>query len=121
MGADFMFTIGKRYKKQASDTEKSWKHTPLWHFEDFDDFKSHLPFEARLIGVELDDRARDLATYLHPERAVYMLGAEDTGIPQEILYKCHDLVQMQGERCLNVAVAGSILMYHRMNGFRPPS
>ena len=26
MGASFIFTIGKRYKKQATDTPKSWKN-----------------------------------------------------------------------------------------------
>lgn len=30
MGADFMFVIGRRYTKVATDTLKSWRHIPLF-------------------------------------------------------------------------------------------
>lgn len=33
MGADFIFLIGCRFKKQASDTMKSWKHLPLFEYD----------------------------------------------------------------------------------------
>ena len=70
------------------------------------------PFSV--IGVELTDDARPLDSFVHPERAWYMLGAEDHGIPPSVLEKCHHVICIpHGRYCLNVAVAGSIVMYDR--------
>lgn len=96
---------------------KSYRHIPLNTYPDFDDFYAHLPYGAQLIGIELDDKARDLVTFKHPERAVYLLGAEDHGLPQTVIDRCHHVIQLRGEFCLNVAVAGSIALYHRVGGF----
>lgn len=117
-GAAYIFTIGARYQKQSSDTMKTYRHIPLNTYPDFDDFYSHLPYNARLVAVELSETARDLAAFAHPERAVYLLGAEDHGLPQAVLDCCHHVIQMKGDYCLNVAVAGSIALYHRVGGFQ---
>ena len=114
-GASLMFTVGHRYVRQASDTPKSWRHTPLMHFEDIDDLIAHLPYSAPLIGVELDDRAVMLGRFTHPERAVYLLGAEDDGIPPNVLARCHHVVQIESAepQSMNVATAGAVIAYHR--------
>lgn len=111
MGAAFLFTIGRRYKPEASDTTKAWRHTPLWHYTDIDSFT--VPYECPLIGVELSDDAANLPSFRHPDRAVYLLGAEDHGLPPEVMGRCQALIQIPGRYCLNVAVAGSIVMYDR--------
>lgn len=54
MGAAFIFTIGKRYKNQSSDTLKSWRHIPLYHYETFAAFYTAMPFDCRLTGTELE-------------------------------------------------------------------
>ena len=114
-GADFIFIIGKRYKKQPSDTLNSTLHLPLYEFTTWEDFKEHLPKGCQIVCIELDERAKDLKTFCHPERAVYVLGAEDNGIPKEYL-KTHQIIQIKGGKyCLNVAVAGSIILYDRIN------
>ncbi len=51
--------------------------------------------------------------FKHPERCVYLLGAEDIGLSKDAIDKCHKLVQLPGDYCMNVAVAGSIMMYDR--------
>lgn len=112
--AAFVFTVGKRYRQQSSDTRKTWRHTPLFHFETLDDLMRHLPFESRLVGVEMEENAEDLALYEHPERAIYLLGAEDVGLSKEALSCCHDLVRLPGTHSLNVSVAGSIVLYDRI-------
>ncbi len=66
-----------------------------------------------LIGVELDDRASLLADFYHPRNAVYLLGAEDHGLNNEAIEKCHHLIKFETPRSLNVSVAGSIVMYDR--------
>lgn len=115
LGASYIFTIGKSYKKQTSDVLKSWREIPLFHYEDFDDFYKHIPYNSQLVGVELDERAQMLTEYSHTPRAVYLLGAEDNGLPPEILDRCHDLIQLPGTNSLNVAVAGSIVMHDRIS------
>lgn len=114
LGADFLATIGRRYKQQASDTMKSTRHLPLFHHADFEAFKLGLPADCLLVGVELVPSAPLLADFEHPERAVYLLGAEDTGLPAEVMRRCHRMVRLPGERSLNLAVAGSIVVYDRV-------
>ncbi len=112
-GAAFIFTIGRRYKTQASDTMKSARRVPLFHYADFEDFLGHLPYDAQLVGLELDARAKPVESFCHPERAVYLLGAEDHGLTKAALARCQHLVQLPGRASLNVAVAGSIVLYDR--------
>lgn len=114
LGASFIFTIGKRYKKQASDTMKTWKHIPLYHYLTFEDFYKSIPHSCVLVGVELDNRSVPVHKFTHPERCVYLLGAEDNGLTNEARERCHKLVQLPGDYCMNVAVAGSIIMYDRL-------
>jgi tRNA (guanosine-2'-O-)-methyltransferase len=113
MGAAFIFSIGRRYKKQSSDTLQSWRHIPLFNFETLDDFYKAIPYDCQLIGVEIDERSQPIKQFKHPERAIYLLGAEDYGLTKEALEKCHKIVQLPGNYCLNVAVAGSIVMFDR--------
>ena len=116
LGASGIFTIGKRYEKQASDTCVTNRHIPLRHYENFEDFNSHRPSLATLIGIEMNGYT--LSYFSHPEQAIYLIGAEYDGLPQEILEKCQHTVSLESVRQLsyNVAVAGSIVMYHRVFG-----
>lgn len=65
------------------------------------------------MGVELDSSAVHLERFTHPDRACYLLGAKDHGLSAKALRKCHELVRLRGDYSMNVAVAGSIVMYHR--------
>lgn len=109
-GANFIFTIGKRYKKQASDTLKTIYHIPLFEYESMEDFKKHLPFNCQMIFVEQTPGAKNIKDFVHLERAVYVLGAEDNGIPEKLM-EGHQKIFIDTPMCLNVAVAGSIVMF----------
>ena len=113
LGASYVFTIGRRYSKQSSDTTTSYRHMPLFNFPDWTDFQSHMPYDCRLIGVEMG--GSQISNFVHPERCIYLLGAEDYGLPQEILDKCCYTVSLPAVRTpsYNVAVAGSIVMFDR--------
>lgn len=52
--------------------------------------------------------------FKHPERCIYLLGAEDAGLSRKALEMCYLLVQLPGDHCMNVSVAGSIMMYDRL-------
>lgn len=114
-GAAFLATVGHRYSKHPADTPNTPLHTPLCHYTDLDDLIRHLPHSCPLVGVELDERAVPLDTYRHPVRALYLLGAEDDGLPPAVLDRCHEVVQVPSPmpRSLNLAVAGSLVMAHR--------
>ena len=116
LGAAFIFTIGRRYKKQASDTGKAYLHLPLYHYLDWDEFKSHMPKNCLNVAVEMDGAA--LSTFAHPERAIYILGAEDHGLPDVIVEDCNMMVSVEAinQSSYNVSVAGSTVMYNRVFG-----
>lgn len=48
-------------------------------------------------------------------RAVYLLGNESSGLPKDILAGCVSTVALPGHFSLNVAVAGSIVLYDRVS------
>lgn len=113
MGASFIFTIGNRYARQASDTHKAVGAMPYFHYDTFEDFYKHIPKGAMLVGVELDEKAVPLETFEHPRRCVYLLGAEDNGLSNKAIEASHHLVKFNTPLSLNVSVAGSIVMYDR--------
>lgn len=113
--AAFIFTVGARYKIQASDTSSTPRHKPLFHFADMDDLLDHLPQSTPLVGVELDERSIPLERYRHPVRACYLLGAEDYGLTEHQRVACHALIEIEQPKpwSMNVAVAGAMVMHHR--------
>jgi tRNA G18 (ribose-2'-O)-methylase SpoU len=111
--ASLVFTILNRYKWQPSDTLKTWRHVPFFHHDSLDEFLANQPYECELIGVELTDEAIDITTFKHPKQAIYLLGAEDTGLPQEILAQCKKVIKLPGKHSMNVSTAGSLVMYDR--------
>ena len=110
-GAAYIFTIGNRYKKQNTDTTKAYRHTPLHRYITSEEFSS--PYDCQIVGIEQTDTSESLVDFKHPERAVYILGAEDNGLPERLLEKCHRVIHIPTPNCINVAVAGSIVMYDR--------
>lgn len=114
LGAAFLFTTGTRYKPQSDDVFKSWLRVPLFRYETFDQMLESAAYSCLVVGVEMGGEA--LPGFVHPERAVYLLGAEDGGLPTEIAARCHRLVSIPAVRVAsyNVAVAGTLVMYDRM-------
>ena len=62
-GADYIFTIGARYKRQRGDTTKTWRNIPLFAFKDWDDFKAHVPRDGELVFVEQTSESHDLRSW----------------------------------------------------------
>lgn len=114
LGASFIFTVDKKYKHQGSDVTKAWTRIPLYHFKTFEELKDNLPFSTRLVAVEMGQGATPISDYDHPDRVVYLLGNEISGLPKKIVKQCQSVIKLPGEYSLNVAVTGSIVMYDRM-------
>lgn len=117
LGASFLFTVGHRYRYEITDTTQATKSIPLYHYDTLDSMIDHLPFACPLIGIELHERAHKIQTFVHPDRAVYLLGSEDSGLPPNVVNRCHTLVQLPGQFCFNVATAGSLVLFHRWQQF----
>lgn len=114
LGAAYIFTIDGKYKKQTSDVVRAWSRIPLFNYKTFDDFLQNIPYDCRIVGIEIDEKAEMLHDFEHPKRAIYLLGAEDTGLPDFVKEKCHFLVQLPGNSSLNVGVTGGIVMHDRV-------
>jgi len=113
LGAAGIFTIGKQKKRQHSDTVKTWQHIPLRSYNNFDHLHDSIPFGTRLVAVEIG--GTPLNEFKHPERCLYLLGSEHTGIAPSNLSRCHHVISIESVRkqSFNVAVAGSLVMYSR--------
>lgn len=114
LGAAFIFTIGQRYKPQSSDVFKTWLHLPFFSYATFDDMHRSSARDCPIIAVEFG--GTPLPHYQHPDRAIYLLGAEDSGLPQSIIDRCHGLISIPAVRkaSYNVAQAGTLVMYDRL-------
>lgn len=114
MGASMTFQVGGRFQPQCSDTTKAYRMMPHFEFADDEQLLATRPYGAQLVVVELHDEAVPLATFEHPRNAIYLLGAEDNGVPARLITAAQHVVQLPGEFCLNVATAGSIVLYDRV-------
>ena len=114
LGAAYIFTIGQRNAwEKAADTYKTWRHIPALRYEDWASFAAAAPYSTVWVAVEMG--GIPLSEFVHPERAVYILGAEDAGLPKSVVSACQYCISLDGVRAssYNVAVAGSIVMYDR--------
>ena len=114
LGASFIFVIGQKYKHQCMDTTKSYKKIPLLQFPDWESFLAMKIYDCQLFCVEATESAVSLTDFQHPKNAIYLLGAEDNGIPKEIYEKYQTIkIPSVNHYSYNVSMAGTILMYDR--------
>lgn len=113
-GAAFTFTIGATYQalEARADTSKGQSHLPHYNWDGID--RLVLPQGCRLVGIELIDGAVDLPSFRHPLRAAYVLGPEMGSLSDGVLARCDFVVRIPTRFCVNVAMAGAIVMYDRM-------
>lgn len=91
-------------------------YTDVVILPDEDAFLVHLETGGyQLVSVELHERAENLFEAAFPERPCFLLGAEIGGIPPRLLDASETIVQIPQwglVPSLNLAVAGSIVLYH---------
>jgi tRNA G18 (ribose-2'-O)-methylase SpoU len=121
-GASFTFTIGAAYQalEARADTSKGAQHLPHYDWASVDELA--LPAGCRLVGVELLEVAIDLPSFQHPLRAAYVLGPERGALSPELTARCDYIVRIPTSFCINLAMAGAIVMYDRVRslGRFPP-
>ena len=114
-GASFFFTISPNTDIAAmklTDTSGSFDHVPYYEYESVE--KLDMPSGCQLVAVELVEGAIELPSFRHPTRAAYILGPEMGNVSPELLAKCDHTIKIPMKFCINVGVAGAIVMYDRL-------
>lgn len=114
LGAGFVFTIGAhaRIRKARSDTSKTQNSVPWYDWDGVDDMQ--LPQNCQIVGVELLDEAIDLPSFTHPRCAAYVMGPERGVLSEALRAECDHIIRIPTRFCINVQIAGAIVMYDRL-------
>lgn len=114
-GASFFFAVASKLDFQEIrlvDTSDADSALPFYGWADAGAME--LPRGCTLVGVELVDEAIELPSFRHPMRAAYVLGPERGSISPAMASRCTHMVRIPTRFCVNVAVAGAVIMYDRM-------
>ncbi|MGD1933081.1 MAG: RNA methyltransferase [Candidatus Phaeomarinobacter sp.] len=113
-GASFFFTVDahKRIRNAHSDTSDAGSNIPYYGWSGIADMQ--MPSGCELVGVELMEDAIDLPSFYHPRRAAYVLGPEAGSLSPEMREQCTSFIRIPSAFCINVAMAGAIVMYDRV-------
>lgn len=120
-GASFFFTINAHMRVRdlnRSDTSRTLESVPYYAWDSLEEMR--LPKGCQLVGVELTDDAVELPSFRHPQAAAYVLGRERGSLSPALLSACHHVVKIPTKFCINVSLAGALVMYDRalsMGGF----
>lgn len=113
-GSSFFFTINTTISMKVArnaDTSSAQKNMPLYDFPSVEDML--LPKGCALVGVELLDEAVDLPAFRHPHAAAYVLGRERGSLSPALQKRCTHIVKIPTRFCINVGLAGALVMYDR--------
>ena len=121
-GASVVFSVGAADRVKVAykaDTSKTFESVPYYQWNAMDDIA--LPKGCQMVGIELTDDAIELPEFRHPKSAAYVLGRERGDLSPEMLARCDHVVKIPTRFCINVSLAGALVMYDRvlsMGGFR---
>jgi tRNA G18 (ribose-2'-O)-methylase SpoU len=81
-----------------------------------------LPRDCKVVAIELLDEAVDLPSFAHPQRACYVLGRERGAVSKDLIARADHVIRIPTKFCINVGLAGAIVMYDRVLSLRrfPP-
>ncbi len=114
-GASFFFTIAPAVDVkgiQQTDTSGAFDHVPYYEYPSVPALD--LPRGCQLVAVEFLEDAVELPSFRHPLRAAYVLGPEMGNVSPELLEKCDFTIKIPMKFCINVGVAGALVMYDRL-------
>lgn len=113
-GASFVFTVAADYTRQRSgaDTSDAAGQVPFYAYPSV--AALDLPRGCKLVGVELIDGAIELPSFHHPAQAAYVMGRERGSLTPEMLARCDHVIKIPTRFCVNLGIAGAIVMYDRV-------
>lgn len=114
-GASFFFTITPSvdvHGIKQTDTSGAFDHVPYYEYDSVSTLD--LPKGCQLVAVEFLEDAIDLPSFRHPSTAAYVLGPEMGNVSPELLSRCDHVIKIPMKFCINVGVAGALVMYDRL-------
>ncbi|MBU0801106.1 MAG: TrmH family RNA methyltransferase [Alphaproteobacteria bacterium] len=114
-GASFFFAIAPSVNVRAvraTDTSGAFDHVPFYQFDTVAGLM--LPRGCALVGVELTPDSIELPSFRHPPAAAYVLGPEMGSLSPDLQAKCDHIIKIPMKFCVNVGVAGALVMYDRL-------
>eukprot|EP00946_MAST-07B_sp_MAST-7B-sp1_P000201 g201.t1 len=138
LGARFVFSIEEQFRDRKPLSQSvAGEMCPLSHYPSLISFSKDLKRGVcaskkvdnvdsvdgdgcwEWVGIEMG--GVPLEQFVHPERAVYILGSENNGLSSMLRGACKHVIELPSVRTasFNVAVAGSLVMYDRVRKERP--
>lgn len=114
-GASFVFSVNAEDRTKAaykSDTSRTFKTVPYYQWDSIGDIV--MPRECQMVGVELTEDAVELPEFKHPRMAAYVLGPERGSLSPEMQARCAHIIKIPTKFCINVSLAGALVMYDRV-------
>ena len=114
-GAAFVFSVKAKDRTKIaykSDTSRTFKNLPYYQWESHEEM--HFPKGLQMVGIELTDDAVELPEFRHPRMAAYVLGPERGHLSEEMLARCDHVIKIPTKFCINVSLAGALVMYDRV-------
>lgn len=113
--ASFAFGIACAFdakEARLADTSDALGHLPVQLYDKVENFE--MPLGCKLVGIEITPEAINLPSFTHPPAAAYVLGAERDSLSPELQARCDYIIRIPTKFCINLAVAGAIVIYDRM-------
>ncbi len=114
-GVSFVAISGERAKNNLgsipTDTQKGIRHIPVLRIKDIHDV---IPFDCVPVAIDIVENSIPLPEYKHPERAMYIFGAEGATLGRRVLSWCKDIVSIPTNGCMNLAATVNVVLYDRM-------
>ncbi|MEM7661371.1 MAG: RNA methyltransferase [Pseudomonadota bacterium] len=114
-GAAFVFSVKAEDRTKIaykSDTSRTFENLPYYQWDSIDEM--HFPKGVQLVGIELTDDAVELPEFRHPRMAAYILGPERGNLSEAMTERCDHVVKIPTRFCINVSLAGALVMYDRI-------
>lgn len=117
-GARQLWITGERALEEWQDRGRLPREERMRAYANVDVFLGDYFFDAFTpdvvpVAVEIRRSAEILTTFVHPGRALYVFGPEDGSLGSATLHKCHRVVMIPSDHCLNLATAVTLVLGHR--------
>lgn len=113
-----LYTGGRydRAAKLTTDTKNVHMDIPLENVESLghECLTQIFDEDTKVVCVDLVKGATPLPAFVHPEKAIYIFGPEDSTISQEVIDKADYVVFVPTIGCMNLAASVNVLLYDRL-------
>lgn len=110
-GERVQFALSQMKKLPREERMKGFKEVEL---RQYDHFLDQYDDTVVPVAIELRPGSESLASFVHPEKALYIFGPEDGSVPPSILSRCHRFVVIPTRHCVNLSAAVYITLYDRL-------